>query len=225
VSETLETTQPGSGEASDAELVLRAQGQDFAAFEALVNRYEGRIYALARRILSQHQDAQDVVQATFLSMLEHLDGFRGDASFKTWLLRIATNKALNHLEKRRRHAGVPLDGGADDGDPIPRPQFIADWRSDFEHTVARRELERVLDEAIAELPEKHRAVFVLRDVEGLSVRETAGALGLSEANVKVRLLRARLMLRETLTRRFGDPATRVTPGHHHPAVEAAGGAS
>jgi RNA polymerase sigma-70 factor, ECF subfamily len=215
VSEVFETIQADSADLSDAELVLRAQGRDFAAFEALVSRYEGRIYALAMRILSQHQDAQDVVQATFLSVLEHLDGFRGDASFKTWLLRIATNKALSCLEKRQRHAGVSLDGGTEADGPIPRPQFIADWRSDFEHTIGHRELQRVLEESIAGLPEKHRAVFVLRDVEGMSVRETADALGLSEANVKVRLLRARLMLRETLTGRFGDPATRVMPGHHH----------
>jgi RNA polymerase sigma-70 factor (ECF subfamily) len=102
-------------------------------------------------------------------------------------------------------------------DSIPHPEFIADWRQSPEQLVRKHEIQRLLDEALAQLDEKHRLVFLLRDMEGLSIRETAEALDLSEANVKVRLLRARLQLRERLTQTLGDPATQVvrSPPHGH----------
>ena len=100
-------------------------------------------------------------------------------------------------------------------DSIPHPEFIADWRQSPEQLVQKREIQRLLDEALARLDEKHRLVFLLRDVEGLSIHETAEALDLSEANVKVRLLRARLQLREQLTQTLGDPETRLVQSHHH----------
>lgn len=100
-------------------------------------------------------------------------------------------------------------------DTVPHPEFIADWRQSREELVHRNETRRLLEEALDELDEKHRLVFLLRDAEGLSIKETADALGLSEANVKVRLLRARLQLREKLTRAFGDPARQVKRGHNH----------
>lgn len=98
---------------------------------------------------------------------------------------------------------------------IPHPEYIADWRQSPEELVHQHELRHLLDEALARLDDKHRLVFLLRDVEGLSVRETADALGLSEANTKVRLLRARLQLRELLTSKLGDPARRLMPAPHH----------
>jgi RNA polymerase sigma-70 factor (ECF subfamily) len=98
---------------------------------------------------------------------------------------------------------------------MPHPEFIADWRQSPEELVHRNETRRLLEEALDQLDEKHRLVFLLRDVEGMSVRETAEALGLSEVNVKVRLLRARLQLREQLTRRLGDPARALARGHAH----------
>jgi RNA polymerase sigma-70 factor (ECF subfamily) len=100
---------------------------------------------------------------------------------------------------------------------VPHPEYIADWRQSPAELVGRHETARLIDEALNELDEKHRVIFLLRDVEGLSVRETADALGLSEANVKVRLLRARLQLRERLTRAFGDPARRFEPHRHEEA--------
>jgi RNA polymerase sigma-70 factor, ECF subfamily len=201
----------------EKELLRLAKAGDGASFETLVTSHERSIYALALRILKHPQDAEDITQQTFLSALEHLDSFRGEAGFRTWLTRIATHAALKVLRKRNGLPTVSLDEATeapDDGGPIPHPDYIADWRESPEHLVERRETARLIEAALEALDTHHRLVFLLRDVEGFSVRETADALGLSEANVKVRLLRARLRLRETLTQTFGDPRTRLTPGTH-----------
>jgi RNA polymerase sigma-70 factor, ECF subfamily len=199
-------------EESDAELVRRAQAGELDAFEALAERYEERVYSLALRMLRHEQDAEDVTQQAFLSALEALKNFRGEASFSTWLLRIATHAALKVIRKRKGLETVSLEEATEPGEDygsIPHPEYIADWRQSPEQLVHRNEVRRLLDAALGKLDEKHRLVFLLRDVEGLSVKETAEALGLSEANIKVRLLRARLQLREELTRTLGDPARQV----------------
>jgi RNA polymerase sigma-70 factor, ECF subfamily len=211
-------TNQHTPETSDMELVHRSQAGELDAFETLTTRYEQRVFSLARRMLRQEQDAEDVTQQTFLSALENLKGFRGDASFATWLFRIATHAALKVIRKRKGLETVSLEAAteaADDIDTIPHPEFIADWRQSPEQLVQQNEIRRLLDEALSQLDEKHRLVFLLRDVEGLSVKETADALGLSEANVKVRLLRARLQLREQLTRALGDPDKRLIQSHDH----------
>ena len=216
-SSALNTTSQANPEVSDAELVARARAGELDAFEALTNRYERRVYSLALRMLRQEQDAEDVTQQTFLSALESLKGFRGDASFATWLLRIATHAALKVIRKRKGLDTVSLEEATEetDGyDTIPHPEYIADWRQSPQELVRKNEIQRLLDDALAKLDEKHRMVFLLRDVEGLSVKETAEALGLSEANTKVRLLRARLQLREELTRTLGDPERRVVRNPH-----------
>ena len=207
-----------ASETADDELVLRANGGELSAFESLANRYEKRVYSLALRMLRHEQDAEDVTQQTFLSALEHLDGFRGEAGFATWLMRIATHAALKVIRKRDGLDTVSLEAATESPDgeeAIPHPEYIADWSQSPDELVVRHETRRLLDEALVQLDEKHRLVFLLRDVEGLSVTETAAALGLSEANVKVRLLRARLQLRELLTLTLGDPETRIGPAHHH----------
>jgi RNA polymerase sigma-70 factor (ECF subfamily) len=204
---------------ADGELVQRAKAGDLAAFELLTTRHEQRVYSLAMRMLRQEQDAEDVTQQTFLSVLENLAGFRGEASFATWLLRIATHAALKIIRKRKGLDVVSLEEATEPADPgqaIPHPEFIADWRQSPAQLVQTREIGRLLEEALARLDEKHRVVFLLRDVEGLSIKETAETLGLTEANTKVRLLRARLQLREQLTRTLGDPATQRAPAHLHP---------
>jgi RNA polymerase sigma-70 factor (ECF subfamily) len=201
----------------DAELVRRAQAGELAAFETLAARHEQRVYALAFRILRNPHDAEDVTQQAFLSAIEHLAGFRQESSFRTWLLRIATYAALKVIRKRKGLDVVSLDEATDpspERESVPHPEYIADWRESPEQLVHRHETRRLIDEALAEVDEKHRLVFVLRDLEGLSVRETAEALGLTEVNVKVRLLRARLQLRERLTQAFGDPASRLAPHAH-----------
>ncbi len=201
----------------DAVLVSRAQGGDLAAFEALATRYERRVYSLALRIVRHEQDAEDVTQQTLLSVLEHLAEFRAESSFATWIMRIATHAALKILRKRRGLDTVSLDQTTDppeDSDQVPHPEYIADWRESPERLVVRHETRQLIDESLGRLDEKHRLVFLLRDVEGLSIQETAEALGLSEANVKVRLLRARLQLREILTKVFGDPQRRLIRERH-----------
>ena len=213
-------TNQQTSETADMELVRRAKAGELDAFEALTSRYEHRIFSLAMRMLRQEQDAEDVTQQTFLSALEHLNGFRAEASFGTWLLRIATHAALKVIRKRKGLKTISLEEateGSDQVGSIPHPEFIADWRQSPEQLVQKHEIQRLLDEALARLDEKHRLVFLLRDVEGLSVKETAEALSLSEANTKVRLLRARLQLREQLTRTLGDPDKRVirNPDHAH----------
>jgi RNA polymerase sigma-70 factor (ECF subfamily) len=212
--------QPFTPETPDGDLVSLAKAGGLDAFEALTNRYELRVYGLAMRMLRQEHDAEDVTQQTFLSVLENLEGFRGEASFSTWVLRIASHAALKIIRKRKGLNTVSLEEAtepADDLNSIPHPEYIADWRESPEHLVERNEVRRLLDDALSRLDEKHRLVFLLRDVEGLSVRETADALELSEGNVKVRLLRARLQLREELTLVLGDPKRQLVKSHHHPA--------
>ncbi len=201
-------------------MVRCAQNGDLNAFETLANRYEQRVYGLAMRMLRQEQDAEDVTQQTFLSVLENLEGFRGEASFSTWVLRIASHAALKIIRKRKGLNTVSLEEAtepSDDLNSIPHPEFIADWRQSPEHLVERNETRHLLDEALTRLDEKHRLVFLLRDLEGLSIQETAAALELSESNVKVRLLRARLQLREELTRVLGDPSRQIDMANHQHA--------
>lgn len=201
----------------DLSLVRRAQQGEYAAFEALVARYEARLYGLALRLVGRRHDAEDVVQQTFVSLIEHLEQFRGEAAFSTWLTKIAANHALALLRKRGRQqaVGTLAQGGEETYAGIPHPEFIAQWRETPEQIASRNETRQLLAAALEELDDKYRLVFLLRDVEGLSTQETAEVLGISVANVKVRLLRARLMLRERLTRVFGDEATRVMPHHEH----------
>jgi len=199
----------------DLPLVHRAQKGDYAAFEALVAKYERRVFGLAQRILGRRHDAEEVVQQTFLSLIEHLGTFREQARFSTWLLRVATNHALALMRRENvRRTATLSEDRSDDGD-LPRPQYIAEWKETPEDIATRSETRRLLDEALAEIDEKYRLVFILRDIEGFSTEETASALDISLSNAKVRLLRARLMLRERLTRYFGDESTRVMPGHQH----------
>ena len=217
----LTETEP-AGEAAphqsdDAELVRRAKAGDLAAFETLATRHERRIYTVARRITANDHDAEDVTQQAFVSALEHLDGFREEASFATWLQRIATHAALKIVRKRKGLPTVSLEQNTEpqEGyDTVPHPEFIADWRESPAQLAHRKETARLIDDALNRLDDKHRLVFLLRDVEGFSVKETADELGLSEANVKVRLLRARLQLREQLTGVFGDPTKRLEPHRH-----------
>jgi len=208
--------QLSSTEVSAAELVRLAKAGDLTAFEELVSRHERQVYSLALRMLQNTHDAEDVTQQALVSAIQHLNGFRGDASFATWLNRIATFAALKVIRKRKGLDTISLEEATEpqeDHDSIPHPEYIADWRQSPEQLVERNEIRQLLDAALAQLDEKYRLVFLLRDVEGLSVKETAEALGLGEGNVKMRLLRARLQLREQLTRTLGDPAKRIKRGH------------
>src|SRR5215471_8160130 len=189
-------------------LVSQAREGDTEAFAELVRRYEGKIFRLAQHITQNREDAEDVLQETFMKAYEHLDQFKGDSKFYTWIVRIAVNQALMKLRRRKTDKSVSLDEQIDTGeDTIVRE--IAAWGEDPEQRFSREELGEILDHAVDSLEPPYRSVFVLRDVEELSTEETAEALGLSIPAVKSRLLRARLQLREKLTRYFkrkGDDA-------------------
>jgi RNA polymerase sigma-70 factor, ECF subfamily len=187
-------------------LVTEAKAGSFSAFEELVNRYEKKIYRLGMNITGRPEDAEEVLQETFLKAFQHLPDFREDSRFYTWIVRIAVNEGLMKLRKRRSDKSVPIEDTVDDeGSTIPRE--FADWRPNPEQQLAQEELETILTDAARSLPPTFRTVFFLRDVEGLSTQETAEALGLTVSAVKARLFRARLHLRDELTKIFkrGEP--------------------
>jgi RNA polymerase sigma-70 factor (ECF subfamily) len=192
----------------EATLVAQVREGDTRAFGELVRRYEGKFFRLAQHITQNREDAEDVLQETFMKAYEHLDQFKGDSKFYTWIVRIAVNQSLMKLRRRKTDKSVSIDETIDTGeDNVTRE--IAAWDENPEQQFSREELGGILDEAIESLEPLYRSVFVLRDIEELSTEETAEALSLSVPAVKSRLLRARLQLREKLTRFFkrkGDDA-------------------
>ena len=184
----------------EARLVSAAKRGDIAAFEELVNRYERKIYRLAKNITQNREDAEDVTQDAFLKSYEHLNDFQGDSRFYTWLVRITVNEALMKLRKRRPNQ-VSLDEPVESDDDL-MPREIEHWGPSPEQLYAQTELQEILNEVIEKLEPAFRVVFLLRDLEELSTEETAALLGLSVPAVKSRLLRARLKLRQKLNRYF-----------------------
>ena len=181
-------------------LVTAAKAGDAAAFEELVNRYEKKIFRLTMNITRNREDAEDAMQDAFMKAYSHLDRFHEDSRFYTWLVRIAANEALMRLRKRRPNQ-FSLDEPIENEDDFV-PQQIEDWGPSPEQRFAQTEMRDILRGVIEDLPHDFRIVFLLRDVEGLSTEETAAAVGISEAAVKSRLLRARLKLRKKLDTQF-----------------------
>ncbi len=177
---------------SDEDVVARVRGGDTAIFEILMRRYNQRLFRAARAILRDDAEAEDAVQQAYLATYAHLDQFAGTARFSTWLTRIAIREALGKLRTRRRRGEVELDVQREEttmkDEPDETPEEYAD----------RRELVGILESAVDGLPEIYRVVFMMREVEQLSTSECAEVLELSEEAVKVRLHRARAMLREGL---------------------------
>lgn len=204
-------------EAAETKLLQRAKRGDFAAFQDLVAQLQPRVYGLTFRILQRSHDAEDATQQTFLTLIEHVADFREESSVATWVLKIATNHALKILRRKRNLKMLTMsEMAADDSyNDIPHPEFIAPWSQTAEEIAEQAEVQAELDTSLMELDDKYRLVFVLRDIEGLSIRETAQALNLTESTVKVRLLRARLALRERLTKKFGDASRVMIPNHKH----------
>jgi RNA polymerase sigma-70 factor, ECF subfamily len=195
--------QPRVGEPVTEELALvqAAKRGDVSAFEDLVRRYDRNVFRIAQHITQNREDAEDVVQDAFLKAYENLEQFQGQSKFYTWLVRIAVNEALMKLRKRRPERTVSLDEDVKtEDDSLPRE--VADWSPNPEQQYTQAELREILTRTIQGLPPGFRTVFVLRDVEGLSTEETAEALDLSIPAVKSRLLRARLQLRDRLSRYF-----------------------
>jgi len=194
---------------SNADLVARARDRDEAAIRSIMQSNNRRLFRLARGILRNDSEAEDVVQETYVRAFTYLDQFRGDSSLSTWLSRIAMNEALGRLRGQR--ANVELTS-------LPQPtleaqiiQFPLAASTDPEKTMAQREIQQVVEHAIDEIPEPFRLVFVTRVIEGMNVEETAEILGLKPETVKTRLHRARAMLRENVENKIGPVVMEAFP--------------
>ena len=202
----LDAPEPAVAAAADAPhpdvaLVARAKAGDTAAFEQLIKQYERQIFRTALHITQNREDAEDITQDVFFKAFQKLHQFQGNSKFSTWLVRIAVNESLMRLRKRKTARTVSMDQDVQTEEgAIPRD--FAEWRPNPEQNYNQAELAEILRKTIAGLPPGFRTVFTLRDIENLSTEETAEALGLSVPAVKSRLLRARLQLRERLSRYF-----------------------
>src|SRR5437899_11475570 len=194
-----------AGTASDdLALVHASKNGDVRAFEELVKRYDGKLFRIAQHLTNNREDAEDVVQEAFVKAFQHLGQFRENSKFSTWLIRITLNQSLMNLRKRRLTREVSIDDdfqSEEDNLPID----VADWAPNPEELYRAAELREILRKTLQELGPGLRVVFVLRDIEGLSLEQTAEALDLSLSAVKARSWRARLQLRERLSKYFGKP--------------------
>ena len=185
----------------DLDLVHASKNGDVAAFEQLVKKYDRRLLRISQHVTHNREDSQDAVQEAFLKAYQNLDQFREDSQFSTWLIRITVNQSLMKLRKQRTVREVSLDEDFQT-DENTLPLEVADWAPNPEELYWASELRYILTQTLEQVRPLLRAVFVLRDIEGLSIEETATVLGLSQAAVKARLWRARLQLREGLSRYF-----------------------
>jgi RNA polymerase sigma-70 factor, ECF subfamily len=186
----------------EAGLIARIKGGDVEAFHELVHPYGRAVFLAALSLIKNDADAEEVAQEAVLKAFKNLSRFRQEAKFSTWLIQICINEAKMKLRKDRRHLYESVEEGQqnDEGDYIPKD--FADWREIPSEALEQKELRKALTRAMDSLPEKYRTVLILRDVQHLSITETAQALGLSEANVKTRLCRARLQMRDGLAPGF-----------------------
>ncbi len=195
--ETRSEERASPQEARQRELIRRVQNGEPEKFYELIRPFESRVYAAAFAILRNQADAEDAAQEAILKAFANLRQFRGEARFSTWLIQIAVNEA--RMRRRKEHADVmePI-GEREDAEGAYTPRDFADWREVPSEALERKEVRDLLLEALAMLGSKYREVFVLRDVQHLSIEEVSAMLGISTASVKTRLLRARLMLRDLL---------------------------
>jgi RNA polymerase sigma-70 factor (ECF subfamily) len=195
---------------TEAQLVQRARNRDEAAVRIIMQSNNRRLYRLARGILRNDSEAEDVVQETYVRAFTHLENFRGDSSLATWLARIAMNEALGRL--RRQRPGVEwtsLPPGVLEAQIIQFP--LSATSEDPEKSMAQREIQRVVEHAIDDLPDAFRIVFITRVIEGMNVEETAEILGLKPETVKTRLHRARAMLRDNVEKKIGPVVMEAFP--------------
>jgi RNA polymerase sigma-70 factor, ECF subfamily len=185
----------------DLVLVRAAKGGDISAFEELVRKYDQSLMRIAQSIMRNREEAEDVTQEAFFRAFRNLGQFNEEARFSTWLTRIAVNVALTKIRKQHVSKEQSLDSFYLMDDE-PNPLDVADWIPNPEERFSALEINQILSDALGLLQPNLRIVFVLRDIEELSVRETAEALGLSLEAVRNRLMRARLRLREILTQHF-----------------------
>ena len=193
-----------TSEMSDEEVVGRVRCGETALFEVLMRRHNQRLYRAARSILGDDSEAEDVMQDAYVRSFQHLDQFDGRARFSTWLTRIAVNEALARLRKRQRLTGLEAWAGSSEGGGSPESGAPSPEQELLTHAMRL-----VLEASADRLPEAYRSVFVMRDVEGMNTAETAEFLGLSEDGVRVRLHRARALMREHIYSQTGM----ATMGH------------
>jgi RNA polymerase sigma-70 factor (ECF subfamily) len=201
------------GSASDAELVARALRRDEAAVRAIVQRHNRRLYRLARSIVRNDAEAEDVLQEAYLRAFANLATFRGESGLGTWLGRVVINEALGRLRRERPTVELTASAGAGAGHspahgeviPFPGEQI------DPERIMAQRQIHSLLERAIDELPDAFRTVLVARVIEDMSVEETAALLGLQPETVKTRLHRARKLVRSALEQQIGSALTETFP--------------
>jgi RNA polymerase sigma-70 factor (ECF subfamily) len=187
-----------AGNESESSLIARICKGESSLFATLVKPYERRVYVTALALLRNDADAQDVAQEAILKAFANLRQFRGESKFSTWLIQITVNEA--RMRQRKQHAQLfePLVESNDEEEGTYTPRDFADWREIPSEALERSEIRTLLAKALASLAQKYREVFILRDVEHMSIEEAAEALNISIASVKTRLLRARLMLRDIL---------------------------
>ena len=194
------TTDALTSSLTDAEVVDRVRAGDTALFEILMRRHNQRVYRVARAVVRDEADAEDVMQQAYINAFVHLDQFEHRSQFSTWLTRITVFEALARRRKRRPADPLPAADSADAGETMDT--LIAPEATPERQAYAA-ELGRVLESAVDALPDAYRAVFMLREIEGLSTSQTAEGLDLGEEAVKTRLHRARAMIRQTITNRLG----------------------
>jgi RNA polymerase sigma factor (sigma-70 family) len=194
----------------DPQLVARIAGGDQTAFEVLMRKYNGKLFRIARAILKDDRDAEDVLQEAYLDAYRHIQDFRGDSEVGTWLTRIVINQALMRLRKEKRRSVIVPFRAARTNEAERGEADVVDNRTESpSNRVLRAEIRRILERRIDELPLSFRTVFVMREVEDMSVQETAECLGLSPATVRTRLFRARGLLSESLAREMDTAAVDV----------------
>ncbi|VAX18312.1 RNA polymerase sigma-70 factor [hydrothermal vent metagenome] len=217
MSEAKDRKRPRSPESrwkEDAQLIARVKKGDYDAFERLVRKYEARIFHHCLKFLNNQDEAEDILQETFLQVYKSLDSFRGEAAFSTWLIKIATNNCLMRIRKKKKVDIVSIDKPIEiDGSQLPRE--IVDWSKNPFSQVSNDEIRAVLDQAISGLPDDKRVILVLKDVEGFSNIEISQMLGISVAAVKSRLHRARLYVRDIISQYFDDKLEIIKTGSNN----------
>jgi len=186
----------------DLDLVHACKNGDVSAFEQLVKRYDCKLFRIAQSVTHNREDSQDAVQEAFLKAYQHLDSFREACLFSTWLIRITVNQSLMKLRKQRGAREISLDEDLRDNEGDSLPIDVTDWSPNPEQLCWASELREILDRGLKDLQPISRMVFVLRDIEGLSIDQTAVVLNMSQSAIKARLWRVRLQLREALSHHF-----------------------
>lgn len=203
LAQVLDSTLP------DEEVVERIRSGEIGLFEILMRRYNDRLFRVARSIVRDEREAEDIMQDTYVRAYKHLDQFKGEARFATWLTKIGVYEAMARARKRSRF--VALDDV--EGKDRKRWESIARQSTNPEDEVSNEELRTLLEAAVTNLPDSHRSVFVLREVEGLSTAETAECLAITPESVRVRLHRARAILRQNIDRRLGEETRQLYRFH------------